>query len=259
MKLGYPLQTVELTREHYEIALQEALELYTKFASFDVEDIVVSLEKYDPKCGLDLSEYKIADIHDISFRRDAFLQLWGCDFIFGPYGMMNSYAGQGIFPGGNGAGIGNQGWVSLHNLHEFIEMANRVTGSAPQWRFFRNSQRLKIIPTPKLGYPCKDSILITCECEPPVEELLGNEYVKKLLLAKCKIQLGDIRSSSQFSFLVEELWTRQSASRDRLSGTSSPRSSGLQRRTETFVYWESELYAMLKTWHLSRQILCKYH
>jgi hypothetical protein len=197
IKLGYPLQTVELTREHYEIALQEALELYTKFASFDVEDIVVSLERYDPKLGLDLSEYRIADIHDISFRRDAFLQMWGCDWFFGPYGMMNSYAGQGIFPGGNGAGLGNQGWVSLHNLHEFIEMANRVTGSSPQWRFFRNSQRLKITPTPKLKHPCKDNILITCECEPPVEELLGNEYVKKLFLAKCKIQLGDIRKKFQ--------------------------------------------------------------
>lgn len=201
MKLGYPLQTVELTREHYEIALQESLELYTKFASFDIEDIIVEFDDYDDKRGVDVSRYNIADIHDISFKRDALVQGWGADLFFGPYGMMNSYAGSGIFPGFNGAGIGNSGWVSLHNLHENLEMIHRMTGSAPQWRFFKNSQRLKLIPAPRFKNK-HNTILVTCECEPPIEELLGNEYVKKLFLAKCKIQLGDIRKKFQSVQLI---------------------------------------------------------
>jgi hypothetical protein len=114
-----------------EICLADALEKYCKFASFSTEEIIVSLKGYDPHRGLDLSEYNIADIHDISFKRDSLLHQWGCDVFFGPYGMMNSYAGSGIFPGFNGAGISNQGWISLHNLHENIEMINRMTGSAP--------------------------------------------------------------------------------------------------------------------------------
>ena len=193
VKLGWPLQQVELTQEQMEICLADALEKYTKFATFQTEDIVVSLKGYDPKNGLDLSEYNIADIHDISFRRDCLFQQWGCDIFFGPYGMMNSYAGSGIFPGFNGAGISNQGWISLHNLHENLEMIHRMTGSAPQWRYLKSTKSLKIIPAPKGPARENDVILITCEIEPPPEELFGNEYVKRLFLAYLKIQLGIVR------------------------------------------------------------------
>jgi len=44
--------------------------------------------------------------------------------------------------------------------------------------------------------PCQnrhENILITCEVEPPPEELFGNEYVKRLFLAYLKIQLGIVR------------------------------------------------------------------
>lgn len=176
-----------------EICLADALEKYSKFASFDIQDIIVDLDNYDPKDGLDLTEYNIADIHDISFKRDSLLHRFETDVFFGPYGMMNSYAGSGIFPGFNGAGISNQGWISLHNLHENLEMINRLTGSAPQWRYFKTTKRLKIIPTPKPHPHHHDCILITCEIEPEPEELFGNEYVKRLFLAYLKIQLGIVR------------------------------------------------------------------
>lgn len=175
-----------------EICLADALEKYSKYSQSEIDDTIVSLEGYDREKGLDLSEYNFSDIHDISFKRDCLLQQWGCDIFFGPYGMMNSYAGQGIFPSMNGAGISNQGWISLHNLHENLEMINRMTGSAPQWRYFHSTKHLKIIPCPKHPRP-SDVILITGEKEPPPEELYGNEYVKRLFLAYLKIQLGIVR------------------------------------------------------------------
>ena len=193
VKLGWPLQQVELTREQMEICLADALEKYTKYASFEIQDIVVSLKDYDSKNGLNLAEYNIADIHDIAFKRDTLTHRFGCDIFFGPYGMMNSYAGAGLFPGFNGAGVGNGGWVSLHNLHENLEMINRLTGSAPQWRYSKSTKCLKIIPNPNNHYQNEDTILITCEVEPPPEELFGNEYVKRLYLAYLKIQLGIVR------------------------------------------------------------------
>ena len=36
VKLGWPLQQVELTREQMEICLADALEKYTKYASFEI-------------------------------------------------------------------------------------------------------------------------------------------------------------------------------------------------------------------------------
>lgn len=193
VKLGWPLQQVELTQEQMEICLADALEKYSKYATFEIDSVIVPLRGYDKQRGLDLSEYNFADIHDISFKRDCLLQQWGCDIFFGPYGMMNSYAGAGIFPGFNGAGISNQGWISLHNLHENLEMINRMTGSAPQWRYSHATKHLKIIPAPRGPCADRDVILITAEIEPPPEELYGNEYVKRLFLAYLKIQLGIVR------------------------------------------------------------------
>ena len=45
-------------------------------------------------------------------------------------------------------------------------------------------------------------MLIRCECEPPLEELYGNNYFKRIVLAKCKILLGTVRSKFQNVQLV---------------------------------------------------------
>jgi hypothetical protein len=44
-------------------------------------------------------------------------------------------------------------------------------------------------PNPRWGVP----MVLECEIEPPLDELYGNEHVKKLTLAYCKIMLGTIR------------------------------------------------------------------
>lgn len=176
-----------------EICLNDALTLYTKYASFPIEDIIIPLKGYDPHLGLDVSKWNIADIHDISFKRDTLLYGFGNDMIFGQYGMMQGFASAGVFPFFNSTGTGAGSWVSLHNLHEHFDMINRMTGSTPQWRYFPVTKRLKITPCPKRTEGKDDVILVTCECEPPVEELYGNEYVRRLFLAYLKIQLGVVR------------------------------------------------------------------
>lgn len=228
-KLGYPLIQVELTREQMEICVADALEKYSKFASFEIRDILVPIDSYDPKTGLDLSRYNITDVHDISFKRDALLYGFGNDLFFGTYAMMQSYAGSGVFPFFNNVGTTNGSWISLHNLHEHLQMIGRLTGSSPQWRYFRSNKHLVITPTPRIRRPApppppppgplsgdagkpedhpfppppdpanvydpmnENVILMTCEVEPPPEELYGNEYVKRLFLALMKIQLGIVR------------------------------------------------------------------
>jgi len=71
-----------------------------------------------------------------------------------------------------------------------------MTGSMPQYRYYQNTKRLVLTPAPHPGK--KDNfILITCESEPPLEELCGNEYVKALSLAYAKIILGNVRKKFQ--------------------------------------------------------------
>ena len=188
------LQNVELSKRMIQVCVADAIEKYTKYASFDIQDILVSLDGYDPNTGLDLSRYNIADIHDISFRRDTLLYGFGNDLFCGTGALLQSYAGAGVFPFFNNVGTTNGSWVGLHNLHEQLEMINRMTGSCPQYRYFKSTKRLVITPPPRLRPGNPDNvILITCEVEPPPEELYGNEYVKRLFLALLKIQLGIVR------------------------------------------------------------------
>lgn len=187
------LQNVELSKRMIQVCVADAIEKYTKYASFDIEDIIVPLDGYVHNRGLDLSEYNIADIHDIAFQRDTLLYGFGNDLFFGTGAMLQSYAGAGVFPFFNNVGTTNGSWIGLHNLHEHLEMINRLTGSCPQYRYFKSSKILKITPEPRIKPGYDNSILITCEVEPPPEELYGNEYVKRLFLALLKIQLGIVR------------------------------------------------------------------
>lgn len=199
--LGWPILTVELTESQLNVAVQDALEKYTKYATYEDTDIMVDVRDYDPKNGLDLSQYNIAVITDIAFRRDSLLYGYGNDFFFGMPALMNSYAGAGIFPFMNHTGSSNGSWVSLHNLHENIELINRMTGSMPQYRYYKTTKRLVLTPVP---HPKGDyaPILITCQIEPSPEELYGNEYVKRLALARAKIILGTVRKKFQNTQLL---------------------------------------------------------
>lgn len=67
-----------------------------------------------------------------------------------------------------------------------------MTGSMPQYRYYKSTKLLKLIPEPKFKGE-NENILITAETEPPLEELYGNEYVKRLVLAQAKMLLGTIR------------------------------------------------------------------
>lgn len=200
INLGGGLQTVELTDEQFNVAIQNALEKYTKYATFETEELIVDLNDYVPGKGLDLSKYNISVIKDISFRRDSLLGGFypGCaDTLWSYGGMMTGYAAQGMMPFFNHGMNSNANWVSLHGLHENIELINRMTGSMPQYRYRQSDKMLVITPEPHPGKGKQNKILITCEIEPPIDELLGNEYVKRLILAYSKIILGNVRKKFQ--------------------------------------------------------------
>lgn len=54
--LGHPLVTVELRENHFDAAIQNALEMYTKYASFQRRWLLKSSRDYVPKLGIDLSK-----------------------------------------------------------------------------------------------------------------------------------------------------------------------------------------------------------
>lgn len=188
-KLGKGLITAELTREQIEICVADALEMYTRYAFFPTKDLVYPLKDYQPEKGLYLGNENVAAVRDVSFERDALLYGYG-DLYFGLPAMIQSY--NGVFPFFNNGGSYYGCWVSLHNLHENMEMIHRMTGSNPQYRYDAATKFLVLSPEPNPKNNTRH-ILVQAEVEPPPEELYGNYYVRRIFLAMLKIQLGIIR------------------------------------------------------------------
>lgn len=184
--LGYPLVTVELTPSQFEYCISRALAVYTKYASFGEKYIMVNLRDYDHENGyLDIKKYNISSIKDISFcqRHHGYTT----SDLFGRYGIW------GMF--GNGF-AGN--FITRQAAHEYLELARRWAAKKPDWTFNNKTGQLILHPAPGVGVvPSWQHdfmpAIITCEIEPPLEELYSNEYVQRLALANAKILLGEIR------------------------------------------------------------------
>ena len=204
VSLGYDLVTVELTEEQLNLCIQNALEKYTKYAYFPEKEVVASLSRYVINKGLDLSHLNIVSIRDISFARDNMLAI-NSDIFFGAPQFFIGGGGYPFF--GNGCQWAGS-FTSYHNLHEFFDLTKRMTGSNPDWNYDVATKTLKLYPEPRCAVPegtppnkeydkkC-ECILMECEVEPPLSELYGNEYVKRLTLAYAKILLGTVRSKFQ--------------------------------------------------------------
>lgn len=133
-------------------------------------------------------------VKDISFARDNLFGLAGSDMFYSPY----AFFGQGV--GSPAFGLGSQSyvgtWTTYHNIHEWFDVSKRMMGSNPDWRWDKATQTLQLMPEPK--HDGKDSfILLTVNQELPVEEYYGSEYMRRILLAKCKMLLGTIRKKFQ--------------------------------------------------------------
>ncbi|MEG0153565.1 MAG: hypothetical protein RR744_10420, partial [Cellulosilyticaceae bacterium] len=134
----------------------------------------------------------VSSVKDISYGRDKLLGLTNSDTFFGPQAW---FMGNGGYPFFGSRGNFSGSFTTYHNLHEFFDVTKRMTGSNPSWTYNKRTKTLRIMPEPKgAGQGSYHSyMLITCQCEPSIEELCGNEYVKRLSLAYAKILLGTIR------------------------------------------------------------------
>lgn len=200
VNLGWPTITVELEENQLNVCIQNALEKYTKYASFGVDKfLVINLEKYESDVGINLSEFNIASVKDLSFPRDNAFQMNG-DLFWGAYAFLGQGGGYPFFNSNGTTFTGS--WVTWHNVNEFFELSKRMTGSNPDFQYDKTTKYLRLMPEPKhINNKCH-FVLATCQVEPPVEELYGNEYVKRLTLAYAKILLGTVRKKFSGTQLI---------------------------------------------------------
>lgn len=194
LELGYPLITVELTDEQMNHAIEDAVMIYTKYASFEPKYLGIDLGRYVDGEGINLKNFHISVIKDIAFGPPHVFGLSTSELAFGYSGYISQSSHWVPFD-----------FVSLQCLHEFREMAQRMLAPKPDWTFNPRSGILKIIPEPRYVYKkwwnerhdrhCGPiPAIVDCEIEPPLWELYSYDYVRRLAAANAKVLLGTIRS-----------------------------------------------------------------
>lgn len=198
--LGYPLQTVELTDEQLEDCIDDATQLYTKWATLPEKYITMPLSAYQLGDedegideGLDLSDYNVACVDSIG-GHDSF-GMFGAD---GLWGLSNCMLATGTYPflGRSFGGSSFEGFTTYQCAFEFCAMARRLCGHQFSYNFNPQTQMLTLIPNPAKDPQRFNDVLVVfrCECVPEDSILYGNNFVKRLALAYAKVRLGTIRS-----------------------------------------------------------------
>lgn len=113
--MGYPLVTIELRQNHYDAAIQNALNMYTKYATFPRKWILKSSKDYVSGVGIDLTKENAVQVTDLQYGVD--FSGWG---VVLPW--MINRTSTGHYGSGNLAGS----FVTYHNFVEFKKMAQRV-------------------------------------------------------------------------------------------------------------------------------------
>jgi hypothetical protein len=67
IKLGWPTLTVELTDEQLDSCVADAIATYSKYCYMEEKYLTVNLRFYKPHVGLDLKDFNIVSVKDISF------------------------------------------------------------------------------------------------------------------------------------------------------------------------------------------------
>lgn len=180
-QLGHPLITVELTDDQIEMAIDDAIEFYTEYADMQDNYVMLDLANYKENIGLSLSGYNVKSIFTLDENMTG-----GINTLFS---VENQFANMGVFPYQHG---GQQTFVTYELAHQFMDLAKRMLCQKFDFNYDVRNQRLKLWPDPvsqKIG----GNIIVGVKTVPPIDELTGEHYVKRLALAKSKIILGLIR------------------------------------------------------------------
>ena len=189
IKLGAPTMTVELSPEQLDVCIHDGIALFSKYSYYPERYLLLNLKYYEPGKGIDLHEFKVMSVKQISLPRDNIMGQYG-DMFFGPYAFFGQGTGFPFFQNGMGNYVG--AWTTYHAISEFFNLSKEMMGNNPDFFYDKITQRLKLMPEPRPGM-FGNCILATCNCEPPMEEYFGNEFCRRLILAEAKILLGTVR------------------------------------------------------------------
>lgn len=190
--LGYPMIDIELTPEHYDLALNMALEKWRQLSTNSVEERIAVLDLITDQSEYYLPE-EVVEVRKI-FRRGVTGTASGTGAYFDPFGA--AFAAQFTI-----AGLGNAGDLVTYELfRDFESVIGRMFGANLMFMWHPTIHRLDI----QRHITGPESVLLWVGIKRTDEMALNDPYsttwLREYTTARCKIFLGDIRS--KFSSLA---------------------------------------------------------
>ena len=214
---GWPVIEVDMCDENIAEFIDQAIEVYTKYAGYTEEFLVFDSAWYKPGVGIpmdklfamtpemrrrnleraeqdwdyDLNNYrKILDVFSVTPGEQC-----GANSLFTfEYTLaQQTYFG---FLGGQMSGFDLVTWNCVKN---WLDCREKVLGLIPSFRFEPQNQYLRIYPEP-LAYSRYFGI-VSCYVTKPLKELIMEPFIYEYACALTAIAVGRIRSKYQFQLM----------------------------------------------------------
>ena len=210
--LGWPSINIDLCDENIAAFIDNAIELYTKYAGYSEEFMIFNTNIYKRGIGIKLDDIfsftpelnektsnnaKVGFDYDLKDYRKV-LDVWsfeqgestGINTLF----TMEQAMVQQVYYGNL---LGSMGFdlVTWHITKEWLETREKVLAQKPYIRFNARSQYMTILPEPMPNqnyFGC-----IGANVEKPVRDLISEPWVVFYVQALAKIAIGNLRTKFQ--------------------------------------------------------------
>jgi hypothetical protein len=183
--LGAPLITIELHDTQLEQCIDDAVELFSKWITYDKDFLGLNLENYVENIGFTLPD----NVVDICTFDDDLMPGGGVSTLFSLPNQMYQY---GLWPSFKGGAS----WVDFHMAMSFVDMCKKMTGNGFRWNYNVRNKILKLHPD-----PIKDKItgyIVTgVYVMRPETQQYGENWIKRYATACAKEILGRVRTKFQ--------------------------------------------------------------
>ena len=188
-RLGQPVINVELAEQQLDVIIYDTVQDFNRYNYGDGVDLVNTTLLV----SAGVSEYYVGD-SGIEAAYDIGLSSMGdINALFSPTHLLlyNDWVNNGNYPGGPGNGMysfgGGGGMLTSYEITgEYMAQANQMLGTTYTVKYNYNAQTLVVTPTPQ---QCMIATL-KLYCRTDADKLYNHPLVKKLAVARAKIQWG---------------------------------------------------------------------
>lgn len=187
-KLGYPLVSVELTDEHLNDAIDDALVEFTEYAYQVRKFYAIDLKDYIEGKGVELP-IGVVGVSKLNSN------------LVGPNavgaGRIDSYMNDLVANGAIGFPMlgrpAGSGWVNYELALSYLEFSQRMLGGDYDPHYDVRTRILNLTPDPISARQDGGWVVCDCQCVRDDEMQFGEVWVKNMALSLAKITLGEIR------------------------------------------------------------------